>query len=200
MNDWTKIDLPIALYGLAANPPHAGHWSCVDALISQGYKVLMAPSISHAFGKRMVDFNTRVDWLNRASVDFGVSDLCLVWPIEAVIASERTCGDLIYSIDVLDRARVIFGGDIKLAVGPDNAAKETFSRFRDAQRILSQYGLVVVPEVDGIRSTMIRDRLAVGDATSVELVSWVGLSIAKDIAKSFSFVKKEAIIPCKRKK
>lgn len=185
MDNWICIRRPIALYGLAGNPPHRGHWACVDALVDAGFKVLIVPSFAHAFGKDMAPFETRTRWLREASLDFSASDACLVLPIEQDIAAGKVPGERVYSIEVLDRARAIFGGVVRLAMGPDNADPATFGRFHEAKRIEAEYGLAIVPEVDGVRSTLIRESIGSGGVTPAQLEQWVGRRIAPEVARHF---------------
>lgn len=192
MNDWLSLDAPIAVYGLAGNPPHRGHWKCVEDLVRRGFKVAIAPSFAHAFGKDMAPFKTRVQWLSKAAVDFDASPSCFVWPIEEEIAAGKPAGSRVYSIDVLERARRDFGGAPRLAVGPDNADEAIFGLFHEAERIVSEFGLVVVPEVAGARSTMIRQGLASHELGGEALVFLVGASIAEEVSMRFKGLPVEA--------
>ena len=186
MNNWLNLGLPVAVYGLAANPPHRGHWACVEALVEKGFKVAMVHSFAHAFGKNMAPFGTRVEWLRQAAVDFKVSSSCLIWPIEEEVSLMKKAGDRVYSIEILDCARSRFGGVVKLAVGPDNAEESIFSRFHSSERIRSEYGLIVVPEVEGVRSTVIRERIISNRFEQDELSNWIGTSIAEEVSLHFN--------------
>lgn len=178
-------DRPIALYGLAGNPPHRGHWACVRNLAAEGYFVLVAPSFAHAFGKRMAPFDLRVRWLREAGEEFGaLGDNAEVWEEERVAAREVPEGQPIYSIDMLARAQKIFGRAPRLAVGPDNMDPEVFKRFHESARIAAEFGLAPLAEAENTRSTQIREALASGCADAF-LSERVGRRIAPSVAEFF---------------
>lgn len=175
------------LYGLAGNPPHAGHWSCVRQLLDLRRRVIVAPSYAHAFGKAMAPFETRLRWLEAARVDFGLdSGRVIVWSAEARVAAGRPEGASVYSIEMLRLAEYEFGGSVALAVGPDNADLAVFSRFREHEAIARDHGLVVLSETPGIRSTMIRQRLLDGLLGVEELSALVGPAIAPSVMRYFA--------------
>ena len=185
MNDMKPAVQKWALYGLAGNPPHNGHWSCVQALADRGYHVLVVPSFSHAFGKEMAPYELRLDWLRQARKDFGLDYRCEIWDVEQALAKGRPQGARIYSIDVLLAARATFGHSPELAIGPDNAEPAVFNRFHEAARIREDFGVVVLPETAHVRSTSIRAKLSQEGVVDAELIAWVGASIADEVAKYF---------------
>jgi nicotinate-nucleotide adenylyltransferase len=178
---------PLALYGLAGNPPHAGHWACVAELASRGYGVLVAPSFSHAFGKRMAPFELRVRWLAEAGREFeALGPNAWVWDEERRVAEGKGESGVVYSIDMLARAREIFGRAPVLAVGPDNADPAVFGRFHQHERIAAEFGVEFLPELGSSRSTLIRNHLAEGNGCDAKLRLWVGDSIAQSVANHFA--------------
>lgn len=177
---------PLALYGLAGNPPHRGHWACVRKLADQGYFVLVAPSFAHAFGKRMAPFELRARWLREAGEEFGALGAhAEVWEEEGAVAREIPEGQPIYSIDMLERAEKIFSRAPRLAVGPDNLDPEVFKRFHESARIAAEFGLAPLVEAENTRSTQIREALASGCGEEF-LRERVGRRIAPSVAKFFA--------------
>lgn len=176
----------MALYGLAANPPHARHWACVKWLVAQGFDVLIVPSFAHAFGKEMAPFEQRADWLESAGREFeALGPSAWVWTREREVAYAKPPGRSVYSIDMLEAALMEFGRAPKLAIGPDNAAVEVFAKFNSHERILAEFGVVAMPERDGDRSSDIRQRLsAEGDGPWLD--QEVGASIARSVASYFA--------------
>lgn len=178
---------PLALYGLAANPPHRGHWSCVRDLAARGYFVLVAPSFAHAFGKNMAPFELRSRWLREAGAEFGaLGDHARVWEEEREAAAGRPAGSPVYSIEMLERALELFGRPPRLAMGPDNLDPMVFARFHQSERIASDFGLVALAESEAVRSTQIRAALAAGEAGGEFLSHSVGRAIAASVADFFS--------------
>lgn len=64
----------IALYGGAFNPPHAGHAQVMIEASCQARRLLVAPSFRHPYGKRMADYELRLNWLE--SIVEHVQPLC----------------------------------------------------------------------------------------------------------------------------
>lgn len=175
-----------ALYGLASNPPHAGHWACVRQLLDLGRNVLVAPSYAHAFGKEMAPFETRLTWLEEARHDFGLDcERVIVWRAEAIVAMRQLNAGPIYSIEMLRYAQEQYGGNVALALGPDNAATSVFSRFHQHDAIAREHGLVVLKETAGVRSTIIRKKIIDGTMSVKELSSFVGPTIAPSVFQYF---------------
>lgn len=172
-----------ALYGLAANPPHVGHWACVKNLVERGYNVLVVPSYSHAFGKKMAPYELRVEWLKKSGAEFGaLSERAKVWCVEDVLAKAKSYVEPIYSVEVLRAAREEFGGVVRLALGPDYLDGALLSNFRNASEIMDDFGVVHVPSAGNIRSTIIRDLIAGGKA---DLSEHVGLEISQSVSDFF---------------
>ena len=166
----------VAVYGLAGNPPHAGHWECVKYLINQGFKVLITPSYSHAFGKTMAPFDLRVKWLSESGRDFpGYRKHFLVWDVE----KRLYFGAPVYSINILDFLRKETGVSGVLAIGPDNAVADVFAKFKNSSRISSEYGVVVTPEIPNVRSTWIRQQITEGKGS--ELSALISDKIIREV-------------------
>jgi nicotinate-nucleotide adenylyltransferase len=177
---------PLALYGLAANPPHRRHWDCVKWLVERGFNVLVAPSFAHAFGKDMAPFEQRARWLEEAGQEFeALGAHACVWTREREVAQSKPLGQAVYSIEMLDEARQEFGQAPRLAIGPDNGVKEVFAKFRSHERILSEFGVIAMPNREGDRSTAIRDRLR-HEGAGAWLAGEVGHSIAPSVARHFA--------------
>ena len=177
---------PLALYGLAANPPHARHWDCVKWLIAQGFDVLVAPSFSHAFGKAMAPFEQRAAWLELSGQEFhALGPHARVWTREREVAMGKKVQEPVYSIEMLDAALHEFGAPPRLAIGPDNAAADVFCKFKSHDLISSQFGVVAMPDRVGDRSSAIRQRLA-QEGDGAWLDAEVGSQIARDVARAFA--------------
>lgn len=181
-----NMSKPVAIYGLAANPPHIGHWACVRFLVGEGFNVLITPSYSHAFGKDMAPFLMRVDWLERAGSELGLLDgSAVVWRGEAdyvrAAVDHQVVQGPVYSIDILRWAQKC-GYKAKLAIGPDNADPHMFCKFKDHAVILAEYGVVILPETHKVRSTFIRENIH----NHVLIERLVGKQACSDIIKFFS--------------
>ncbi len=60
----------IAIFGSAFNPPSLGHKSVIESL-SHFDLVLLEPSIAHAWGKNMLDYQFGANWLMPLSRTWG---------------------------------------------------------------------------------------------------------------------------------
>ena len=167
----------IALFGYAGNPPHLGHLEVIEWLAARYDKVLVSPSASHAFGKKLPDINIRVI-LSVALLSCTDAPNVELIEIEEEMA-QHTDGP-IYSYDVLCELRKQYPNDtIHLAVGPDNAVPEIWQRFHRADDIMRDFGRVIAPDMGAHkRSTQIRAMLERG-ASYEELCEVTTPDVAK---------------------
>lgn len=154
----------VALYGGAFNPPHAGHAQVMIQASRQARHVLVAPSFRHPHGKRMADYQLRLGWL--ASIVEHVQPLCRGAVRASRIEEEvaRTLEGPIYSYPLLvhlaDRLGIA-DRQIALVVGQDVA--EQLPSFYRGPELLERFSLIRVEEQVGVRSTAMRERLALGE-------------------------------------
>ncbi|MFQ6576358.1 adenylyltransferase/cytidyltransferase family protein [Pseudomonas sp. UM16] len=149
----------LAVYGGAFNPPHAGHVQVMASLLSQAEHVRVVPSFAHPFGKQMVDFNLRIQWLEQIVGSFNEPRL-LVDACERELFRHKAP---IFSIDLLRSIAERFSlnkKDVALVVGEDN--QKVLHTFYGYQEILDEFSIITVPETIHVHSSMIRDSLKVG--------------------------------------
>ncbi|MBL4829966.1 MAG: nicotinate-nicotinamide nucleotide adenylyltransferase [Aliivibrio sp.] len=144
----------IAVFGSAFNPPTLGHKSVVDSL-SHFDLVLLVPSISHAWGKKMIDYELRCNMVELFIEDIGPRNFSLSRiEKEIQIGAERvTTFDVLSAIQDLNK-----NADITFVVGPDNILH--FDSFHKADTILRSWSVLSCPEKVDIRSSYIRRNLA----------------------------------------
>ncbi len=148
--------MKIAVFGSAFNPPSLGHKSVIDSL-GHFDKVLLLPSISHAWGKQMLEYTSRCEL-----VDAFIQDLTL-HNVERSKVEEQLDkpGQSVTTFAVLSQLSEDFPqSEITFVLGPDNLFN--FSKFYKAEEILSKWSVMACPEKVAIRSTDIRNRLANG--------------------------------------
>ncbi len=148
--------LKIAVFGSAFNPPSLGHKSVIESL-THFDKVLLVPSIAHAWGKEMLDYSQRCKLL-----DAFIEDLGFDWVERSDVETElHTPGQSVTTYDVLERTQQIWQkSDITFVIGPDNLLK--FHQFAKCDEILRRYYVMACPEKIPVRSTEIRQRLSQG--------------------------------------
>ncbi|HGF7191735.1 TPA: nicotinate-nicotinamide nucleotide adenylyltransferase [Vibrio cholerae] len=148
----------IAVFGSAFNPPTLGHKSIIDSL-GHFDLVLLVPSIAHAWGKTMLDYELRSQLVDQFIQDIGSNkvlrsdvELALYTPPEAVT-----------TYAVLTRLQALHPADeLTFVLGPDNLLN--FGKFYKADEILQRWTVMACPEKFPIRSTAIRDALQSGQA------------------------------------
>ena len=144
----------IAVFGSAFNPPSLGHKSVIDSL-DHFDRILLVPSISHAWGKEMLDYDIRCQLIEAFINDIGSSkvELC---KIEQELV---TPGNSVTTYAVLTKVEEIFShADITFVIGPDNLLN--FDKFYKSSEILQRWSIMVCPERIPVRSTEIRRRLS----------------------------------------
>ncbi|MGB1281247.1 MAG: nicotinate-nicotinamide nucleotide adenylyltransferase, partial [Vibrio cyclitrophicus] len=151
----------IAVFGSAFNPPSLGHKSVIDSL-SHFDRILLVPSIAHAWGKEMLDFETRCQLINAFIDDLSLeqSELSHI-ELSRIEETLHTPGESVTTFSVLNCLKDIHpNADITFVIGPDNFFK--FGSFYKAQEITQQWTVMACPEKVHIRSTDIRNALAKG--------------------------------------
>ncbi|MBM7036973.1 nicotinate-nicotinamide nucleotide adenylyltransferase [Vibrio ulleungensis] len=146
----------IAVFGSAFNPPSLGHLSVISRL-QHFDKVLLVPSIAHAWGKQMLEFEHRCELVRRFVDDISLKNV-QISTIEAQIydgSHPVTTYQLLSSIQESN-----LDADITFVVGPDNFFN--FSKFSRADEVVSKWSVLACPETVGIRSTQIRQNLVDG--------------------------------------
>ncbi|MFV0448043.1 MAG: nicotinate-nicotinamide nucleotide adenylyltransferase [Vibrio sp.] len=144
----------IAVFGSAFNPPSLGHKSVIDSL-DHFDRILLVPSISHAWGKDMLDYEIRCQLIEAFIEDIGSSKVTLC-KIEQELV---TPGNSVTTFAVLTKVEEIFPqADITFVIGPDNLLN--FDKFYKSAEILQRWSIMVCPERIPVRSTEIRRRLS----------------------------------------
>ncbi|MFA0074792.1 nicotinate-nicotinamide nucleotide adenylyltransferase [Vibrio cyclitrophicus] len=146
----------IAIFGSAFNPPSLGHKSVIDSL-AHFDKILLVPSIAHAWGKEMLDFDTRCQL-----VEAFISDL-LLDQVELSLVEKGlfTPGESVTTYAVLSQLQKQHPeAELTFVIGPDNFFK--FSSFYKSDEITERWSVMACPEKVKIRSTDIRYALQNG--------------------------------------
>lgn len=143
----------IALFGSAFNPPSLGHASVIESL-GHFDNIILLPSISHAWGKDMLDFDIRCKLIELFIQDIGCEKLSLSTIEKELLQPEKSVTT--YDVLCLLEERYPYA-DISFIIGPDNL--KNFHKFYKSDEILTRWSIVVCPERLPIRSTLIRENL-----------------------------------------
>ncbi|WGV98424.1 nicotinate-nicotinamide nucleotide adenylyltransferase [Vibrio sp. YMD68] len=148
----------IAVFGSAFNPPSLGHKSVIESL-AHFDRVLLLPSISHAWGKDMLKYDIRCQL-----VDAFIQDLSVENAQRSTIEEELfQPGCAVTTFAVLDALQKKHpDSELTFVLGPDNLFN--FSKFYKAEEILQRWSLLACPERVKVRSTDIREKLTHGSS------------------------------------
>lgn len=150
----------IAVFGSAFNPPSLGHKSVIDSL-THFDKVLLLPSVAHAWGKQMLAYDVRCQMVDLFIQDLQLDNVARSRVEELLLKP----GNSVTTYAVLDELqRQCPQDELTFVIGPDNFFK--FADFYRAQDILSRWSVMACPEKIMVRSTMIRDKLEAGESVS----------------------------------
>ncbi|KAB0475790.1 nicotinate-nicotinamide nucleotide adenylyltransferase [Vibrio chagasii] len=150
----------IAIFGSAFNPPSLGHKSVIDSL-AHFDKILLVPSIAHAWGKEMLDFDTRCQLVNAFISDLSLAQV----ELSLIEKSLFTPGESVTTYAVLSELQKLHGdAELTFVIGPDNFFK--FSSFYKSGEITERWSVMACPEKVKIRSTDIRNALISGSDVS----------------------------------
>lgn len=144
----------IAVFGSAFNPPSLGHKSVVESL-SHFDKVLLLPSIAHAWGKQMLDYSVRCELVDLFIEDLTVCNVERSTIEETLYQPESS----VTTFAVLEALEAQYPqSELTFVMGPDNLFN--FAKFYKAEEILSRWSVLSCPETVRVRSTDIRKALA----------------------------------------
>ncbi|PCS21223.1 nicotinate-nicotinamide nucleotide adenylyltransferase [Candidatus Enterovibrio escicola] len=145
----------IAVFGSAFNPPTLGHLSVIKRL-SHFDQVLLVPSRVHVWGKAMINFDKRCDWVTTFISDASLANLSLC-------SNERELGKKgpITTWALLNQLQNQYPNAIlTFVIGPDNFLN--FGKFHKFTEIMERWNILVCPETIHVRSTDIRNRVIKG--------------------------------------
>ncbi|GAA3939454.1 nicotinate-nicotinamide nucleotide adenylyltransferase [Litoribacillus peritrichatus] len=171
----------IGVFGSAFNPPTLGHKSAIQQAALQCDKIILVPSASHAFGKKMLAYDLRLQLLKHFISDIQPDVPC---PLEvSTIESQMIAAGYqpIYTFDVLQQLENKLNTDqLKFILGPDNAAPSTWGKFYKSQEIDQNWGKIECNEAVKIRSTNLRDAVKAGN-TEAQLWNFTTPGVARFI-------------------
>ncbi|MBT1451698.1 nicotinate-nicotinamide nucleotide adenylyltransferase [Glaciecola sp. XM2] len=149
----------IAVFGSAFNPPTKGHQDAINFVLEDEKafdKVLLIPSLRHAFSKQMIDYATR-----KKLVSLFVSDINDPRVIDLLIEHKvkPNSEQPVYTYDLLDflEREMYPNAKLTFVIGPDN--KANWDKFYKADEITERWSVLSVPERLPLRSTMARENI-----------------------------------------
>lgn len=147
----------IGIFGSAFDPPSLGHQNVLQQVSGHFDLILLVPSASHAFNKRSLPFDIRVEML-----DLFIKSADVDCPLETceleVQLLTRNPRKPVYTFDLLEALEREYQGKAVLTFirGPDNANPETWNRFYRAQDIEERWSIITAEERLNVRSSKVR--------------------------------------------
>lgn len=144
----------IAVFGSAFNPPSLGHKSIIDSLMHFD-RVLLLPSISHAWGKEMLDYQARCELVDAFIEDLQSSNVVRS-TVEETLYQPNHSVTTFAVLSELQRQYPEY--EITFVIGPDNLL--ILLNFYKADEILNRWSVMACPETVKVRSTDIRKAIS----------------------------------------
>jgi cytidyltransferase-like protein len=171
----------VAIFGGSFDPPTLGHQNVIAQLVSLSEpkidEIVLIPSASHAFGKKLSSLSERI-----AMLELFIDDIVALHPnlktkihilnIEPGLVGLHATG-YVYSYDVLEAVEKIYQSalvnqglssltEIQLCfvIGPDLANPQIFNRFYRAEEIKKRWSIILVSQLYNVRSTGVREEIA----------------------------------------
>jgi len=166
----------IGIFGITGNPPHLGHFKVLNKASQSLDEVWVSPVFNHAFGKKFLDYDLRVEMINGMLNDLPVSNVYLKHLDKEYFDK---FSETVYSYKLLTYLKNTFPEhEFKLIIGDDNFKPEIWNKFFKHQEILDEFGVVVIDD-QGEHSTDIRNMLK-NNQNIVQLVSPTVLKIIQE--------------------
>ena len=151
--------MKIAVFGSAFNPPSLGHKSVIESL-THFDRVLLLPSIAHAWGKDMLDYTLRTQLVDAFISDLNMTNVARSEIEELLLAPAKEPVTTYAVLDALQARNP--SAELTFVIGPDNLFN--FDKFYNAKEVLSRWSVMACPETVAIRSTDIRNALKNGQS------------------------------------
>ena len=176
-------NLKIGVLGSAFDPPTLGHLDILQQVAPFFSTVLLVPSASHAFAKKMQDFNHRVEMLNCLLSCLSANDCSFEISTLEQALLEKEPARPVYTFDLLEALEIHYGQGVSLSFirGPDNARPEVWGRFYKADEIIKRWSVFTAKERLQVRSSKVRQVIAANKLSQekeVNLEQWVPEGVA----------------------
>jgi len=161
----------VGIIGSAFNPPHLGHKDIIEQVYQDFDEILLVPSYRHAFAKKMVPYKDRLYMASMLGQSFHAERFKTFTNTATIATSsiEREIGikskTPVYTYDVLNELELRYLNaniqpELTFIIGPDNATRETWSKFYKGDEILQRWKLRSVSERIPVHSSIIRELIA----------------------------------------
>ncbi len=153
--------MKVAVFGSAFNPPTYSHMKIIEMLTDVFDKVLVVPCYSHNFGKKMIDFDYRLEMA--ALLINHLGEKVELSSIEKELFQNEVSRTYILLKALKERNP---DDDFIFVCGEDNASEDNWKKFYNYELIDKEFGKYVTPDLGVVRSTLIRNKLANGESAA----------------------------------
>lgn len=171
----------VAIFGITANPPHAGHMQAAIGALESVDEVWIVPSVAHALKSDVLDYEHRVRLCELVRQDFLTTQQqsqIKVVELELVLAKNEN--DKVYTIDLMRWASEKFSSvDFVMLFGQDN--KENIKKYKDYEELKRGWEVMFANEIIPIHSSDIRRQLEDPKANTTALAQCIGVGSWKYI-------------------
>lgn len=167
--------MKVAVFGSAFNPPTYSHMKIIEMLLDDFDKILVVPCYSHNFGKKMIDFEHRVEMARLLISHMG--NKVELSTIEKDIFKTEVSRTYILLKKLKENNPE---HDFVFVCGEDNAKEDNWKKFYNYDLIDKEFGKHVMPDLGIVRSTMIRNKLSNGESaiglTKDEILNYISVN------------------------
>lgn len=164
------------IYGGAFDPFHLGHISAIKQALQNPLidSIIIVPSYKHPYGKKMIDYNKRVEMIKRVIADnktFNEFDKKRI--SVSTIEFDYFQSEMAYTYKVLDKISSLLKEPVAFITGSDN----DITKFLGYDNIVKNHKIVTVEEDKSFRhSSEIKQNI-----DSETLDRWVPQSIKEEV-------------------
>ena len=166
------------VFGSAFNPPTRGHLDVIRQAAPRFDKILLVPSIAHAFHKQSIDIHLREQLLEAFCRDAkGIPCKLEVSLLEKSLLKQSPEYP-VYTWTLLNHLSALEPDtEFSFIRGPDNASPETWKRFHRFKDIEQRWTIYTAKENIQARSSMVRELLGNGITESGQLKTLLSPSV-----------------------
>jgi len=147
----------LGVFGSAFDPPTLGHLDVLQQAAGCHDRILLVPSVFHAFDKTPLPFKLRLQMLQCFIDDAEVGCPLEICDLESQLLAQNP-GRPVYTYDLMTALAGQYQNDAELSFirGPDNARPEVWQRFYRWQDVEARWPVFTAEQRVNVRSSDVR--------------------------------------------
>ncbi len=160
----------LGVFGSAFDPPTLGHLDVLQQAADYHDRILLVPSVFHAFDKKSQPFKLRLQMLQCFIDEIEISCPLEICDLESELLAQHP-GRPVYTYDLMTALASKHQNDAELSFirGPDNALPEVWQRFYRWQDIEARWSVFTAEQRVNVRSSDVRRILAAAELADSDL-------------------------------